>query len=91
MAKNYSKEIKTNSNSNGTYSRKIIDKKDLTNKGRCEYGYGLFVNNGTVQTEKRDSVYRAYSYIKVAGENNTYDITLCETPVYFSVQNEANK
>ena len=71
--------------------RKIIDKNDLTNKGRCEYGYGLFVNNGTVQTEKRDSVYRAYSYIKVAGENNTYDITLCETPVYFSVQNEANK
>ena len=83
--------LKTAFNSNDTYSRKIIDKNDLTNKGRCEYGYGLFVNNGTVQTEKRDSVYRAYSYIKVAGENGTYDIILCETPVYFSVQNEANK
>ena len=85
--------LKTNDSKDaaGTCSRQIIKKTDLTNKGRTEYGYGLFVRNGDgVQETKKNALYRAHSYIKIK-DGETSSIILCETPVYFCVKNEANK
>ena len=85
--------LKTNDSKDaaGTYSRQIIKKTDLTNKGRTEYGYGLFVRNRDgVQETKKNALYRAHSYIKIK-DGETSSIILCETPVYFCVKNEANK
>ena len=56
-----------------------------------EFGFALFVNDGSAaNTAKKNGLYRAYSYMKVK-DGGSYRVILCDTPVYFSVQNEANK
>lgn len=95
-AKKYIKESdKGNTkNSDESYVKNVLNGQ-LTNKNRMEFGFALFVNPGSTtgnQSEelaaaKKNGLYRAYSYIKTSDGN----VILCDTPVYFSVKNEANK
>lgn len=83
---------------------KTVLNSSLTNKNRMEFGFAMFVNSGSqtgyqsaeIVNAKKNGLYRAYSYMRIqtgTDEDNkpVYEIVLCDTPVYFSVKNEASK
>ena len=96
--------LKQNSRTENEDRVKTVLNSSLTNKNRMEFGFAMFVNSGSqtgsqsakIVDAKKNGLYRAYSYMRIQtgkDENNNpkYEIVLCDTPVYFSVKNEASK
>lgn len=97
-------ELKENSRTENEDHVKTVLNNSLTNKNRMEFGFAMFVNSGSqtgnqsaeIVNAKKNGLYRAYSYMRIQtgtdGDNKpVYEIVLCDTPVYFSVKNEASK
>ena len=92
-ASNYilSTELNKNARTENDERVKTVLNTQLTNKNRMEFGFALFVNDGSVaNAAKKNGLYRAYTYMRVKN-GESYNVILCDTPVYFCVQNEANK